>query len=100
MDFDFDEDYAVNYVYTPSGTILDIDLEVDDEGDEQWHHENDIADDSRVVHIVEKPRLVGIHEDPAMLDRPSQRPVVYRVSNTTGELMDTGANCCINNNLS
>ena len=82
MDFDFNEDYAVNYVYTPSGTILDIDLEGDDEDDELWHNENDIADDSRVVHIVEKPRLVGIHDD-VTKNHPSQRPVVYRVSTTT-----------------
>ena len=100
MNVDFNEDYAVNYVYTPYGTILDIDLEEDEEDDELWHSENDIASDSRVVHIIEKPRLVGIHDNATRPDHPSQRPVVYRVSTTTGELMDNGANCCITNNLS
>ena len=63
MDFDFDEDCAVNYVYASSGNILDIDLEPDDEDDNLWHDTNDIDADSRVVHIVEQPRLVGIHND-------------------------------------
>ena len=31
MDFDFDENYVVNYVNVPSCTILDIDLEPNDE---------------------------------------------------------------------
>ena len=100
MDFDFNEDYAVNYVYAPSGTILDIDLEPDDEDDELWQDTNDIDTDSRVVHIVEHPRLVGIHDDRTVTDYSCQRPIVYRLSVETGELMDTGANCCITNNLS
>ena len=81
--------------------LIHIDIEPNDEEDELWHHTNDIEANSRVVHIVEQPCLVGIHNDPTVMDYSCKRPIVYRyfLSVDTGKLMDTGANCCITNNL-
>ena len=53
-----------------------------------------------MVHIIENAQFVGVHDDLTVADTSCRNPVIYRLSEETGQMMDTGANCCITNNLS
>ena len=105
MDFDGTvENKSVNYLFSQSGTILDLDFALDDPSDSPFEEEPDedacVGSDYRVVHIVENAQFVGVHDDLTVADTSCRNPVIYRLSEETGQMMDTGANCCITNNLS
>ena len=105
MDFDGTVEHkSVNYIFSPTGTILDLDFDLDDSTKSPFNEEpfEDacVGSDYRVVHIVENARFVGVHDEPTVVDSSCMNPVVFRLSEDTGQMMDTGANCCITNNLS
>ena len=105
MDFDGTVEHkSVNYIFSTTGTILDLDFDLDDSTespfDEEPFEDACVGSDYRVVHIVENARFVGVHDEPTVVDSSCMNPVVFRLSEDTGQMMDTGANCCITNNLS
>ena len=57
-----------------------------------------VGSDFRVVHIVEQAQMIGLSA-PDSSDSPGTSPVIYTMCADTNQMMDTGANCCITNNI-
>ena len=83
MDFDGTvENKSVNYIFSPSGSILDLDFDLDDPSDspfeEEPYEDACVESDYQVVHIIENAQCVGVNDDLTVANTSCRNPVVYR----------------------